>query len=181
MTRPSLVLSTLALGLVLGCRKTPPPQPPAAPTPPPAAPAPTAKPQPAAPSEYDRVRGMGIDGINRLALFGDIHFDFDKADVRKSDHLILRKNADALKTFDFLDIRVEGHCDERGTAEYNLALGERRARAAHDHLVALGVPASRLKTVSYGKESPLCSEHTEPCWTRNRRVHFTVTSKTPAR
>lgn len=124
---------------------------------------------------------MDIDAINRLALFGDIHFNFDKADVREVDHAILRKSADALKKFDFLILRLDGHCDERGTVEYNLALGERRARAAHDHLVALGIPASRLKTVSYGKESPLCSEHTETCWARNRRVHFTVTGKAGAR
>ncbi len=76
---------------------------------------------------------------------------------------------------------MEGHCDERGTVEYNLALGERRARAAHDYLVSLGVPASRLKTVSYGKEAPLCRDSNEDCWARNRRAHFTMTGKSGGR
>ncbi len=76
---------------------------------------------------------------------------------------------------------MEGHCDERGTVEYNLALGERRARAAYDYLVSLGVPADRLKTVSYGKEVPVCTESTEDCWARNRRARFTVTGKTAGR
>ena len=88
------------------------------------------------------------------------------------------KNAEALKRFDFLRVTVEGHCDERGTVEYNLALGERRAKAAYDYLVSLGVPADRLKTVSYGKEVPVCTQSTEDCWQRNRRAHFTVTGKT---
>ena len=75
-----------------------------------------------------------------------------------------------LKKYDFLRVTVEGHCDERGTVEYNLALGERRAKAAFDYLVSLGVPADRLKTVSYGKEVPVCSESTEACWQKNRRA-----------
>ena len=73
---------------------------------------------------------------------------------------------------------MEGHCDERGTVEYNLALGERRAKAAYDYLVSLGVAAGHMKTVSYGKEVPVCTQATEECWQRNRRAHFTVTGKT---
>jgi peptidoglycan-associated lipoprotein len=73
---------------------------------------------------------------------------------------------------------VEGHCDERGSVEYNLALGERRAKAAYDYLSSLGVASDRMKTVSYGKEVPLCQEATEECWARNRRDHFAVTGKT---
>lgn len=111
----------------------------------------------------------------------DIHFDFDKSDIREGDRQILTKNADVLKKYDFLKVRVEGHCDERGSVEYNLALGERRAKAAYDYLVTLGVPAGRLKTVSYGKEVPLCQEHGEECWARNRRAHFTVEGKTTGR
>ena len=92
------------------------------------------------------------------ACSATIHFDFDKADMREGDRAVLAKNAEVLKKFDFLKVTVEGHCDERGTVEYNLALGERRAKAAYDYLVSLGVPADRLKTVSYGKEIPVCSE-----------------------
>ena len=120
---------------------------------------------------------MAADEIDRLGLLGDIHFDFDKADIREADKPVLTKNAEVLKKFDFLRVTVEGHCDERGTVEYNLALGERRAKAAYDYLVSLGVPADRLKTVSYGKEIPVCSESNEECWARNRRAKFTVTAR----
>jgi peptidoglycan-associated lipoprotein len=98
--------------------------------------------------------------------------------VRESDRPILNRNAEVLKKYDFLVVTVEGHCDSRGTVEYNLALGERRAKTPYDYLVSLGVPAARLKTVSYGKEVPLCTEQTEDCWARNRRAHFAVTGKT---
>jgi peptidoglycan-associated lipoprotein len=91
---------------------------------------------------------------------------------------VLSKNADVLKKFDFLKVTLEGHCDERGTVEYNLALGERRAKAAYDYVVSLGVPADRLKTVSYGKEIQVCNDANEACWQRNRRAKFTVTGKT---
>jgi peptidoglycan-associated lipoprotein len=91
---------------------------------------------------------------------------------------VLNKDAEVLKRFDFLKVTVEGHCDERGTVEYNLALGERRARAAYDYLVSLGVPADRLKTVSYGKEIQVCNDANEACWQRNRRAKLTVTGKT---
>jgi peptidoglycan-associated lipoprotein len=82
-----------------------------------------------------------------------------------------------LKKYDFLRITLEGHCDERGTVEYNLALGERRAKAAFDYLVSLGVPADRLRTVSYGKEVPVCTESNEGCWAKNRRARSAVTGK----
>jgi peptidoglycan-associated lipoprotein len=107
-----------------------------------------------------------------------VYFEFDKADLREGDKPVLAKNAEVLKKFDFLRVTVEGHADERGTVEYNLALGERRARAAYDYLISLGVPADRLKTVSYGKEIPVCSENNEDCWARNRRAKSTVTGKT---
>jgi len=114
-------------------------------------------------------------------LLADIHFDYDKAELRDGDRQILARNAETLKKFDFLKIKVEGHCDERGSVEYNLALGQRRATAAHDYLVSLGVSADRLQTVSYGKEVPLCQESTEECWARNRRDHFAVVGKTRGR
>ena len=128
--------------------------------------------------EYARLKAMSVEDIEKSGLLKEVFFDFDKADIRESDRTILTQNADALKRFDFLRITVEGHCDERGTVEYNLALGERRAKAAHDYLVSLGVPADRLKTVSYGKEVPVCTQSSEDCWQRNRRAHFTVTGKT---
>ncbi|HJS58400.1 MAG TPA: OmpA family protein [Vicinamibacteria bacterium] len=150
-------------------------------TPPPA-------PPPAAPrdvvsqeDEYKRLLGMSSDEINRLGLLPNIHFDFDRADIREGDRQILARNAETLKKFDFLRVTVEGHCDERGTVEYNLALGERRSRAALDYLMQLGVPAERLKSVSYGKEVPLCREASEDCWGRNRRGTFTVTGKSTGR
>jgi len=124
---------------------------------------------------------MDVAELDRLGLLQDAHFDFDKADIREADRSVLSKDADVLKKYDFLRLTVEGHCDERGTVEYNLALGERRAKAAQDYLVALGVPAERLKTVSYGKESPLCTEHEESCWQRNRRAHLRITGKAGGR
>jgi peptidoglycan-associated lipoprotein len=120
---------------------------------------------------------MSADEIDRMGLLAEIHFDYDKADLREGDRTILNKNAEVLKKFDFLRVTVEGHCDERGSVEYNLALGERRAKAAYDYLISLGVGADRLKTVSYGKEVPLCSESNEGCWSRNRRDKFTVSGK----
>jgi peptidoglycan-associated lipoprotein len=108
----------------------------------------------------------------------EIYFDYDKSDIRESERAALTKNAETLKKFDFLKVTLEGHCDERGTVEYNLALGERRAQAAYDYLVSLGVPAERLRTVSYGKEIPVCTESNEDCWQRNRRAKFTVSGKT---
>ena len=175
-------VAILAVG-VAACHHPPPPQAPrpVAPETPP--PAPAAPPREVVPQEdeYNRLKGMSTDEINRLGLLPDIHFDFDRSDIREGDRQILAKNAENLKKFDFLRVTVEGHCDERGTVEYNLALGERRSRAAIDYLVQLGVPADRLKSVSYGKEVPLCKESTEDCWARNRRGTFTVTGKTTGR
>jgi len=157
----------------------PPPPPPVVPaTPPPAPPPPPRAEAPPPVDEYARLRAMTPEEIEKTGLLAEIHFDFDKAELRDADREILNKNAAALKRFDFLRVTVEGHCDERGTVEYNLALGERRARVAYDYLVSLGVPADRLKTVSYGKEVPVCQVSAEECWMKNRRAHFTVTGKT---
>jgi peptidoglycan-associated lipoprotein len=176
--------SNLALALALsvgivGCGKktvAPPAVQPAVPDTPPPAPEPAPERAPEL-SEYDQIRGKSIDEIEKMGLLADVHFDLDRADLRDQDRQILSQNADTLKKFDFLMITVEGHCDERGSVEYNLALGERRAKVAHDYLVSLGVSASRLKTVSYGKEVPLCQDSTEECFARNRRGHFAVTGK----
>jgi peptidoglycan-associated lipoprotein len=120
---------------------------------------------------------MSADELDKMKLLAEVYFEYDKAEVRESDRATLAKNAETLKKFDFLNVTVEGHCDERGTVEYNLALGERRARSAFDYLVSLGVPADRLKTVSYGKEVPACTESNEACWQKNRRARFAVTGK----
>jgi peptidoglycan-associated lipoprotein len=177
MKKSALVMAVLAMSIAVSCKpKEVPkaPQPPA-PTEPPAAPAPTRA--AVQDNEYDKLSKMSVEEIDRLKLFGDIHFDYDKADVRDSERSVLQKNADLLKKFDFIKVTVEGHCDERGSVEYNLALGERRAKAAYDYLVSLGVAAAQLRTVSYGKEVPVCTEKTEDCWGRNRRAHFTVSEK----
>lgn len=108
----------------------------------------------------------------------DAYFDYDKSDIRSDAQAALRSNASALKDiFGMIPdarVLVEGHCDERGTNEYNLALGDRRATAARDFLVNLGVPASKLSTVSYGEERPQCTEENESCYQRNRRAHFSA-------
>jgi peptidoglycan-associated lipoprotein len=104
----------------------------------------------------------------------DVHFDFDKYDVRSSDKTALDANARWLKGHARALVLIEGHCDERGTNEYNLALGERRARAARDYLTSAGVSDSRITIVSYGEERPLCTERAEACWAQNRRAHFLV-------
>lgn len=106
----------------------------------------------------------------------DAYFDYDKSDIREDARATLTKNADALKTifqeFPNAAVVIEGHADERGSAEYNLGLADRRATSARDFLVQLGVPTDRLRTVSYGKERPVCTESNESCWQQNRRAHF---------
>jgi peptidoglycan-associated lipoprotein len=108
----------------------------------------------------------------------DAYFDYDKSDIRGDAQAALQQDAAALKSiladFPNASIIVEGHCDDRGSAEYNLGLGDRRASAAKDYLVQLGVPADRLKTISYGKERPQCTEENETCWQKNRRAHFSA-------
>jgi len=109
------------------------------------------------------------------AVFKDIHFDFDKYDIRPDARPILESIASWLNRNTDVNIIIEGHCDERGTNEYNLALGEKRAKATRDYLVSLGIPPSRMAVVTYGEEKPLCTEHNEDCWQRNRRAHFVIT------
>jgi peptidoglycan-associated lipoprotein len=108
----------------------------------------------------------------------DIHFDYNKSEVRAEDQSILQADANALKTIFSMDatfiVTIEGHCDERGSAEYNIGLGDRRASGTRDALAALGVPGDKLKTVSYGKERPLCTDPSEDCYARNRRAHFSA-------
>jgi peptidoglycan-associated lipoprotein len=101
-----------------------------------------------------------------------IHFDFDRYDIRPGDAAILEANAAWLRANTGTRVLIEGNCDERGTDAYNLALGDRRAKAAMDYLVSRGIQAERITTLSYGKERPLCREHTEACWAKNRRADF---------
>jgi peptidoglycan-associated lipoprotein len=104
----------------------------------------------------------------------DIHFDFDDYAVRPQDSAILRRNAQWITSHGGPRVQIEGHCDQRGSEEYNIALGAKRAQATKDYLATLGVPADRLSTISYGKELPLCTELTEDCYAQNRRAHFVV-------
>lgn len=114
-----------------------------------------------------------VDRLN--AEVKDAYFDFDKSDIRADARTTLKDDATTLRAifhdFPSAMLNVEGHCDERGSAEYNLALGDRRAQATKDFLVEFGVPSAQLKPISYGKERPVCTEHTEDCWQRNRRAH----------
>ncbi len=107
-------------------------------------------------------------------LIDDVYFDFDKSELRPEAQQQLAHNAEWLKANPGYVATIEGHCDERGTNEYNLALGDRRASTAKDYLVSLGVSGGRLETISYGEERPVCTESTESCWQRNRRAHFVV-------
>jgi peptidoglycan-associated lipoprotein len=102
----------------------------------------------------------------------DAYFDYDSADIRPDAKTALQKTADFLKNYPQQHVTIEGHCDERGSTEYNLALGDRRANAVKQYLVGLGIPAGNLNTVSYGKEKPFCTEATETCYAQNRRGHF---------
>jgi peptidoglycan-associated lipoprotein len=104
----------------------------------------------------------------------DAYFEYDKSDIRPEARAALMQTASFLKSYPQVKVTIEGHCDERGSTEYNLALGDRRAQAAKDFLVSLGVPADRMQTISYGKERPFCTDHTEQCWQQNRRAHFVM-------
>ncbi len=114
------------------------------------------------------------DGFAEISALRDVRFDFDQYRIRPEDARTLEANARWLQAHAGALVLIEGHADERGTNEYNLALGERRAAAARDYLVALGVSRGRITLVSYGEERPLCVERTEPCWAENRRAHFLV-------
>ena len=113
-----------------------------------------------------------VDKLNAQGVLKPIHFDFDKADIRSDAQETMNADAGRIREHGSLKVRIEGHCDERGTVEYNLALGDRRARAARDYLVSVGIPAQRLRTISFGKERPLDPGHTESAWSVNRRAEF---------
>jgi len=120
----------------------------------------------------------GIEGeVFETKLLKDIHFDFDKYDIRPDDELILQEDAALLLKHPAVKIQIEGHCDERGTVEYNLALGERRANNAKKYLVSLGASEDHISTISYGKERPLDPGHNEEAWAKNRRDHLVILDK----
>jgi peptidoglycan-associated lipoprotein len=160
----------------------PPPPPPADSTTtvprPPLPPEPVAEPVevPREPLRDDAIRSGSIDEINRNSPLKPVFFDYDSADLSPAAKSALDENSGVLKKYGTWVLTIEGHCDERGTPEYNLALGERRAVAARTYLVALGVAADRLRTVSYGKEFPFDPGHDEPAWAKNRRAHFVITA-----
>jgi peptidoglycan-associated lipoprotein len=160
---------------------TPPPAPPAAadlsrpPAPPEPVPEPTVVPP--EPVRDDAIRSASLDDLNRNSPLRPVFFEYDSSDISAAAQKALDENAVVLKRYGTWAVTIEGHCDERGTAEYNLALGERRAVAARAYLVSLGIPADRLRTVSYGKEFPFDPGHDEAAWTKNRRAHFVITAQ----
>lgn len=179
------ILWVVALGVCLvaplGCKKKPPAT--AADRPPVAA-APsgaTAVAPPAAPAtQGDRTQNVLSDDLatlNRKGYLKDVYFDYDESTLRDDARTALARDAEWLKKYPSIQILLEGHCDERGTEAYNLALGQRRAGATREYLDELGIGQARVKTVSYGKEKPFCTDDTEACWQENRRAHFLVVAK----
>ncbi|HEY3202814.1 MAG TPA: peptidoglycan-associated lipoprotein Pal [Thermoanaerobaculia bacterium] len=123
------------------------------------------------------VLSMDIDALNKKGYLTDAFFDFDQSDLREDARSALSADAQWLKKYSSVQVLVEGHCDERGTAAYNLSLGDRRANAVKEYLTSLGLEGSRLRTVSYGKERPFCTQSNESCWQQNRRGHIVITAK----
>ncbi len=123
-------------------------------------------------------RYPGIEGeVFESSLLRDIYFDFDRYDVHPEAASVLKENAAVLMKYPKMKIQIEGHCDERGTNEYNLALGERRANSTMKHLVLLGISGDRLSTITYGEERPFDPAHNEEAWAKNRRGHMVILSK----
>src|SRR6266849_6627952 len=162
-------------------RPAPPPVTTATTTPsrPPTPPDPVAEPTvvPPEPVRDDAISSASLDDLNKSSPLKPVYFELDSSDLSPVAQKALDENAALLKRYASWAVTVEGHCDERGTAEYNLALGERRAIAARAYLVSLGIPADRLRTVSYGKEFPFDPGHDEAAFAKNRRAHFVITAK----
>ncbi len=190
MRRLVLVLGLIAVVTAAACHKKPPataaappppPPPPTAPSPPPPPPPRPAPPPPPAPApaltEEEIFNRKTLEQLNAEKPLGDVFFDLDKSDLTSEGRSALQKDADFMKKWTTTAVTVEGHCDSRGSSEYNLALGDRRANAVRDYLLSLGIPGSRLIAVSKGKEQPFCFEENESCWQQNRRGHFVITAK----
>ena len=187
-TRYAFCTLLVALALVGACaKKQPPVARPTTPPPgasddgtrPPAPPEPVSEPLavPPEPVLDDPIAGRDIGDINKNSPFQPVFFALDSSEVDSAGQQALNANAEILKRYPTWVITVEGHADERGTAEYNLALGERRAMAARTYLVSLGISGDRLRTVSYGKEFPFDPGHNEEAWAQNRRAQFVLTSR----
>ena len=148
-------------------------------TPPPAPPKPVIEPVPVPPEPMpeDAIGSKSLDDLNRDSPLRPLFFALDSAEVSAEGQQVLQANAAVMKKYPTWQITVEGHCDERGTAEYNLALGERRALSAKNYLVSLGIPADKIRVVSYGKEFPFDPGHDDRAWQLNRRAHFVITAK----
>jgi peptidoglycan-associated lipoprotein len=184
----AVLIAVVAMTTAAAChKKTPPvarpmPPPPAAtttPARPPAPPEPVAEPTvvPPEPVRDDAISSASIDDLNKNSPLKPVFYELDSSDLSPTAQKALDENAALLKRYSSWAVTVEGHCDERGTAEYNLALGERRAITARAYLVSLGISADRLRTVSYGKEFPFDPGHDESAFAKNRRAHFVITAK----
>jgi len=177
-----LFIGTLALASVIavGCKTKPQPvtttpEPPAVATTPPPEPVREQPMKPAVEETPAPARSMTADEYNRQGVLKAVYFDFDKYEVRPDMRPTLQANADKLKgQLSGFNLVVEGHCDERGTNEYNMTLGDRRANAVKQYLVSLGVPASRIRVISYGEERPADPGHSEEAWAKNRRAEFVL-------
>ena len=123
------------------------------------------------------IMAQDIPTMNEKGYLSDAFFDYDRSDLREDARKALAADADWLRKYSRVQFLVEGHCDERGTEAYNLALGDRRANAVKEYVISLGIDAARIKTVSYGRERPFCTGSNEDCWQRNRRGHFLITAK----
>lgn len=134
-------------------------------------------PAPAPLTEDEIFARKSLEELNAEKPLGDVFFAFDSSDLSDVSRQALEKNATWMKRWTSTRIMIEGHCDNRGTSEYNLGLGERRATAVRNYLVSLGIPVDRVATVSKGKEAPFCMENNEACWSQNRRGHFLITAK----
>ena len=190
MTRSALLIVLLLALTLNACSRRQPPV--AKPMPPPGTTAPTtatapppppvrveeALPVPAEPViGEDAIGNRTLDDLNRNSPFSPVFFPLDSAELDDDGRAVVTTNAAVLKKYTAWVVTVEGHCDERGTAEYNLALGERRAASVRAYLLSLGVAPERIRIVSYGKEFPFDAGHTEAAWSKNRRAQFVITSK----
>jgi peptidoglycan-associated lipoprotein len=186
-TAAGLVLILCSV-FVAACGKKPPVARPTQPPPPPpttqssrppAPPEPVEEPTivPAEPVRDDAISSASLDDLNRNSPLKPVFYEYDSSELSADGQRALDANAGVLKQYPTWAVTIEGHCDERGTAEYNLALGERRAVTARAYLISLGVSADRLRTVSYGKEFPFDPGHDEAAFAKNRRAHFVITAK----
>src|SRR5262245_23119973 len=184
----SAAIVAAALMTSVACHKNKPPvarppsqaqMPPSSAPPPPRPPDPERLPTsvPPEPVREDSIASASLDDLNKNSPLKPVFFEYDSDELTSAGQQALNENATVLKKYATWAVTIEGHCDERGTAEYNLALGERRAVNARAYLMSLGIGGDRLRTVSYGKEFPFDASHTESAFSKNRRAHFVITAK----